>query len=220
MGPYWPDDPDELEAARKLFAGPCRFLAGATQAEQIPEGGLPEVAFAGRSNVGKSSLINALTGRKTLARTSQTPGCTRQVNFFDLAGRLCLVDLPGYGYARESKSKVAAWTELIFLYLKARVPLRRVCLLIDARHGVKVNDEPVMETLDAAAVPYDVILTKADKTDPTNRAAILAEVRAVLRRHVAAYPEPLLTSAQAGEAIPTLRAYLARQALPHAIEEG
>ena len=156
----------ELEAGRLLFAGACDFVAGAATVAQLPPLGLPEVAFAGRSNVGKSSLINALTGRKALARVSHTPGRTQQINFFSLADRLMLVDLPGYGYAAVSKQKVANWTGLIEDYLKGRPQLKRVCLLIDARHGLKETDKAAMELMDSSAVVYQVVLTKADKLKP------------------------------------------------------
>lgn len=202
-------DAEAVEAARKLFAQECRFVSGAADYSGLPEDSIPEVAFAGRSNVGKSSLINALTGRKTLARTSNTPGRTRQINFFDLGGRLMLVDLPGYGYARAAKSEVRVWTRLIEDYLKGRVGLRRLCLLIDGRHGLKATDEGIMTLLDAAAVTYRVVLTKCDKV----RAATLAEheaaVRKALSAHPAALPEPILTSAVKGAGIEALRADLA-----------
>ena len=153
-------DAAALEAGRLLFAKACDFVAGADKLEVVPDATLPEIAFAGRSNVGKSSLINALTGRKTLARTSNTPGRTQQINFFRLGDRLTLVDLPGYGYARAAKTRIAAWTRLVNGYLKGRPGLRRVCLLIDARHGPKDVDREIMTMLDKAAVVYQVVLTK------------------------------------------------------------
>src|SRR5512144_2992588 len=159
-------DAGDFERGRWLFAQTCRFVAGAAKLEQIPVGPLPEVAFAGRSNVGKSSLVNALTGRRTLAKVSNTPGRTRQLNFFDLGGRLTLADLPGYGYARAPKEQVANWTRLVELYLVGRAPLRRALLLIDARHGLKETDERVMAMLDKAAVSYQVVLTKIDQLRP------------------------------------------------------
>ncbi len=208
--------PEALEEGAKLFAGRCSFLVSAARESQLPELGLPEIAFAGRSNVGKSSLVNALTGRKTLARTSNTPGRTRLVNFFDLAGRLILVDLPGYGYARASKSEIREWTGLTRRYLRGRASLRRVCLLIDSRHGLKDNDRDVMKALDEAAVSYQIVLTKVDKTKPgaleTLRAATLKE----LARHAAAHPECPATSAAKGTGIPELRAALAKLAVPRA----
>ncbi|MBT4941062.1 MAG: YihA family ribosome biogenesis GTP-binding protein, partial [Rhodospirillaceae bacterium] len=153
----------DLEQGRVLFAQNCEFLISAASFEQLPDSELPEIAFAGRSNVGKSSLLNALTGRKNLARTSNTPGRTQQVNFFDLGGRMMLTDLPGYGYARATKSVVEKWTRLIKSYLKGRVQLRRVCLLIDSRHGLKATDHEAMDLMDGAAVAYQIILTKCDK---------------------------------------------------------
>src|ERR1700749_4094301 len=160
---------DAEEAARKLFAGPCDFVWGATSAEQLPPEKLNEVAFVGRSNAGKSSLVNALTGRKSLARVSQTPGATRQINFFNLADRLMLVDLPGYGFAKRSKTEAEAWQGMIFAYLRGRARLRRVALLIDARRGVMDSDIQVMDLLDRAAVSYGLVLTKADELKAAER---------------------------------------------------
>lgn len=194
---------------RWLFAQACDFVAAAAVADQLPAAELPEVAFAGRSNVGKSSLINVLTGRKTLARTSNTPGRTRQINFFRLGEALLLADLPGYGYARAPKSEVRRWNALIFDYLRGRASLRRVVLLLDARHGVKQSDEAVMVRLDQAAVSYQAVLTKADKLKAEARARRVDEVGAALQRHPAAHPEVLLTSARTGEGLPELRAALA-----------
>ena len=174
----------------------------------LPPDGLPEVAFAGRSNVGKSSLVNALTGRKTLARTSNTPGRTQQINFFDLGGRMMLVDLPGYGYARASKTSVHAWTKLIRDYLRGRVGLRRICLLIDARHGIKPSDVEIMDMLDKAAVPYQIVLTKADKVPAAALREGVAAIAATLKRHPAAMPEILATSARTGSGIPEMRSAL------------
>ena len=156
-------DPSLAEAGRRLFAAEARFVAGAPSPSALPPEGLPEIAFVGRSNVGKSSLVNALTGRRMLARISNTPGRTRQINFFDLGGRLMLVDLPGYGYAEAPKSAVRSWTSLVRHYLQTRAALRRVCLLIDSRHGIKEVDRPLMRMLDDAGVSYQIILTKADK---------------------------------------------------------
>jgi GTP-binding protein len=199
----------DLERGRRLFAQECRFVAGAAKLEQIPADGLPEVAFAGRSNVGKSSLINALTGRKTLAKVSNTPGRTRQLNFFDLAGRLMLADLPGYGYARVSKEQVADWTKLVQLYLVGRAPLRRAMVLIDARHGLKDVDRRVMAMLDKAAVSYQAVLTKTDQLGPSQLAECLAGVAGELARHTAAHPDVMPTSAENGAGIAELRAALA-----------
>lgn len=175
---------------------------------------MPEVAFAGRSNVGKSSLINALTGRKTLARTSQTPGSTRQINFFELGGRLSLVDLPGYGYARVAKGEVRQWTGLVHSYLKGRPTLRRVCLLIDARHGIKPADREVMDIMDGAAVVFQVVLTKCDKVAGNELESRVAEIGREIARHPAAHPVVRPTSARDGTGIPELRAGLAALAAP------
>lgn len=206
------DAADAAEAARRLFAQECAFVAGAARLDQIPGGRLPEVAFAGRSNVGKSSLINALTGRRTLANVSATPGRTRQVNFFNLAGRLMLVDLPGYGYAAAPKQQVAAWTRLIEDYLVGRAELRRVMLLIDGRHGIKDADQGVMQLLDRAAVAYQVVLTKCDAL----AAAVLEQrIDAVGRQvaeHTAAHPLVLASSARTGAGVPELRTAVARLA--------
>ncbi len=203
-----------LEAGRLLFAQRCDFLIAAAEIAQLPEDALPEVAFAGRSNVGKSSLVNALTGRRTLARTSSTPGRTQQLIFFSLGGRLMLVDLPGYGYASASKQAIKAWTGLTRAYLRGRAPLRRVCLLIDARHGIKEGDRAIMAALDEAAVSYQIVLTKADKTKPAALAAITEAVQGEIAGHLAAHPEVLVTSALKGEGIPALRAALAALAEP------
>jgi GTP-binding protein len=201
-----------LEAGRILFAGACVFVASVARIEQMPPAVLPEVAFAGRSNVGKSSLVNALTGRKTLARVSNTPGRTRMLNFFNLAGRLSLVDLPGYGYARASQREIEAWTGLVFDYLRGRPGLARVLLLIDARHGLKEADCQAMMLMDKAAVVYQVVLTKIDKIAKAEplRTTLAAE----LRRHPAAYPEIAMTSSRTAAGIPELRAALAELAEP------
>jgi GTP-binding protein len=203
-----------LEAGRKLFAQACEFMLGVASESQLPDSDLQEVGFAGRSNVGKSSLINALTGRKTLARTSNTPGRTRQLNFFDLGGRLVLVDLPGYGYAKAAKREVAAWNELILAYLKGRVQLARVCLLIDARHGLKPNDIEIMALLDQAAVSYQIVLTKADKLHPEPLARLIGDLAPRIKQHPACHPEVIATSAQTGQGIDILRAELASFAAP------
>ena len=204
-----PADEEAIETGRKLFTQACNFVAGAATADRLPPAGLIEVAFAGRSNVGKSSLINALVGQNSLARTSRTPGRTQQINFFDLGGRLMVVDLPGYGYARASKTTIAAWTHLVNGYLKGRVSLRRVMLLIDARHGLKPPDRDIMTMLDDAAVVYQIILTKADKTKPAALDAVVAETAAELTRHAAAHPEIAVTSALAGAGIAETRASIA-----------
>ena len=208
----------DTDAGRLLFARECRFVAGATHEEILPPATLPEVAFAGRSNVGKSSLVNALTGHRTLARVSNTPGRTQQINFFDLGGRLMLVDLPGFGFAKVSKTKVRGWTGLIFRYLRGRPTLRRVCLLVDARHGLKEVDREFMEQLDTAAVSYQVLLTKADKLKPAELEERQADVAREIAGHVAAHPEIVATSAQTGAGIPSVRAHLAALAEPAAIQ--
>jgi GTP-binding protein len=200
---------EALERGRRLFAGECRFIAGAADMERLPAPEFPEIAFAGRSNVGKSSLINALTGHNALARISRTPGRTQQINFFQLGGALTLVDLPGYGYARASRGKIFNWTRLMHAYLKGRPNLRRLCLLIDARHGVKDGDRTLMKELDAAAVSYQAVLTKADKSRPAALKAVLDAVARELAGHSAAHPEIITTSARSKDGIATLRAVLA-----------
>lgn len=198
-----------IEAGRLLFAGPCDFVMGAARANQLPDSDLPEVAFAGRSNVGKSSLVNALTGRKTLARVSNTPGRTQQVNFFLLSQKLMLVDLPGYGYAAAPKAHVDAWTGLIEDYLRGRRQLKRVCLLIDGRHGIKEADRRAMEVLDQSAVIYQVILTKADKVGPTAMKGIIEATKTEMAKHTAAHPDLLVTSAEKKQGLEAVRAELA-----------
>ena len=198
--------------ARRLFAGACDFTAGAATTEQIPPASLPEIAFTGRSNVGKSSLINALTGRKTLARISNTPGRTQQLNFFSLGGKLMLVDLPGYGYAKVSRGKATAWNHMAETFLKGRATLRRVCVLIDGRHGLKDSDRSILKTLDSAAVSYQVVLTKIDKVKPEELAAVCEELAAELVKHPAAHPEIIATSAMSGAGIEPLRIALASMA--------
>ncbi len=199
-----------LERGRLLFASTCEFVTAAAKIEQLPAATLPEVAFAGRSNVGKSSLINALTGRRTLAKTSNTPGRTQQVNFFSLAQALMLVDLPGYGYAAAPKAKVAAWTRVVQLYLAGRPALRRTLLLIDARHGIKDVDREIMAILDGAAVSYQVVLTKADKITAAELAGRSGAIAAELQTHPAAHPEIVASSARTQAGIPELRAGLAQ----------
>ena len=196
---------------KALFKGPCSFVKGVVGIDDLPRDGRPEVAFAGRSNVGKSSLINALTGQKALARVSVTPGRTRELNFFTLGkdGALALVDMPGYGYARASKAQVKGWTKLIRDYLRGRRELKRVFLLIDARHGIKPTDGEIMTLMDEAAVSYQAVLTKADKPKASELAAVLEKVSAELGKHPAAYPEVLITSARLGNGIPELSAAVA-----------
>ncbi len=203
---------EELEAGRKLFAQASTFLLGAAGLDQIPESDLPEIAFAGRSNVGKSSLVNALTGRKALARTSHTPGRTQQINFFDLGGRMMIADLPGYGYARAPRANVENWTQLVNAYLKGRAQLKRVMVLIDARHGMKDVDRTLMTMLDQAAVSYQVALTKVDKVKEGALKKVVEETRTELARHVAAHPIIRCTSSARTQGIEDLRAELARLA--------
>ena len=189
-----------------LFAQECRFVRGVASLDALPDAILPEIAFAGRSNVGKSSLINALTGRSTLARTSNTPGRTQQLNFFDLGGRLMLVDMPGYGYARAAKPAIAAWNRTLRAYLAGRPALKRLCLLIDSRHGIKPVDEEMMQMLDEAAVGYRVVLTKADKIKASELDRVLAETQAAARKRTAAFPQVLVTSSEKKMGIEDLRA--------------
>jgi GTP-binding protein len=203
------DDTLDPEFARKLFAGECEFVAGTETIEAVPPSLLPEIAFAGRSNAGKSSLINALTGRNHLARTSNTPGRTRQINFFDLGHALMLADLPGYGYARASKELAAQWQRLIFDYLRGRATLRRVVLLIDARRGVMDTDREAMKALDEAAVSYVVTLTKIDALKPLEREVAMARTMEALAKGIAAYPQILATSSFTKEGLDPLRAHLA-----------
>lgn len=200
---------EALERGRLLFAQECRFVWGSEKIDSMPPPGLPEVCFAGRSNVGKSSLVNALTGRKTLARVSHTPGRTQQLNFFNLGDRLMLVDLPGYGYAQVSKQKVAVWNDTIRAYLKGRVPLRRVCVLVDSRHGLKSSDKEVMDLLDSAAVAYQIVLTKADKPKSAELEAVKASIQAALKKRPAANPDIAVTSSHKGDGVAELRASLA-----------
>ena len=200
----------DIEAGRKLFAGDWRFAAAAGSAESLPPMRGIEVAVAGRSNVGKSSLINALTSRRALARISHTPGRTQELIFFAGPSRLTLVDMPGYGYAAAAKTKIAAWTALIHAFLLGRANLARVYLLVDARHGLKTVDTHVLETLDKAAVNYQIVLTKADAAKEGERAALLAAIEAALARHPAAHPQLLVTSARTGAGIAELRAAMAQ----------
>lgn len=204
-----PPDAELAERGRLLFAGEVDFLKGVVAMSGLPEGERAEVCFAGRSNVGKSTLINALTGRKALARASNTPGRTQEVNFFTLGASHYLVDLPGYGYANAPLPVVEKWQALLKRYLSGRQNLRRAFLLIDARHGVKAVDHEIMTLLDSAAVTFQVVLTKADKLRGTALDDILAQVRGELARHPAAFPEMILTSAEKGDGIATLRAAIA-----------
>jgi GTP-binding protein len=200
----------EIEAGRRLFAGEWSFLSAAGSLDSLLQGRALEVAFAGRSNVGKSSLINALTGRRALARTSNTPGRTQQLIFFGGPDRLVLVDLPGYGYAAAAKSKVAAWTDLIRDYLHGRAALGRVYVLIDARHGLKTADAVIFDTLGQAAVSYQIVLTKCDQVGEAELAERAEAVKAATRKRPAAFPDIIATSARTGAGIPALRGAIAR----------
>jgi GTP-binding protein len=202
-------DAAAIEMGRLLFAKECRFVAGAGNSAALPPETLPEIAFIGRSNVGKSSLVNALTGRRMLARTSRTPGRTQQINFFDLGGRLMLVDLPGYGFAAASKGAIRAWTGLVERYLGARSSLRRACLLIDARRGITETDRPTLALCDEAALSYQIVLTKTDAVGRAALAEVAAAVTAELKRRRAAHPEIHLTSGEKRQGIAALRATLA-----------
>ncbi len=199
-------DVETLEEANRLFRRPCTFLKGVVNVAGLPGDVLPEVAFAGRSNVGKSSLLNALVGQKALARTSNTPGRTREVNYFVLDDRAYLVDLPGYGYAKASKKEVAGWNRLIQDYLRGRASLRRVFLLIDARHGLKTSDAPTLELMDVAAVSYQAVLTKADKVKAAELEKVIERTAKELSKHPAAFPGIIATSARKGTGLPELRA--------------
>ena len=202
--------PDWAEAGRKLFAGPCDFVFAAARSDGLPPVGAPEVAFAGRSNVGKSTLINALTGRNGLARTSHTPGRTQELIFFDLHGKATLVDMPGYGYAAVAKAKSASWGRLVRDYLRGRPTLLRVFVLVDGRHGLKESDHETMRLLDASAVSYAPVLTKRDEVKASEQGGQVAATLEGLRKHVAAFPEVIFTSAHTGEGIPELRTHIAR----------
>ncbi len=201
--------PEEEETGRRLFATGGEFLKGVVAMSGMPPADRLEVCFAGRSNVGKSSLINALTGRKSLARASNTPGRTQEINFFTLTDSHYLVDLPGYGFANAPVAVVAKWQALLKAYLAGRASLRRAFVLIDARHGVKAVDEEIMTLLDRSAVPFQTVLTKADKVRDEERGAALDQTRAALAKHPAAFPELIVTSSEKGWGIPTLRATIA-----------
>lgn len=205
-------DEAEFEAREKgrlLFAGPVDFVKGVVAMSGLPPADRREVCFAGRSNVGKSSLINALTGRKTLARASNTPGRTQEINYFALGEERYLVDLPGYGYAEAPLAIVAKWQALLKQYLAGRQTLRRAFVLIDARHGVKAVDEEILKLLDRSAVTYQAVLTKVDKINRTEREAVIEQVKGALTKHPAAFPEIVVTSSEKGEGIETLRAIIA-----------
>ncbi|MGR3640594.1 ribosome biogenesis GTP-binding protein YihA/YsxC [Alterinioella nitratireducens] len=202
-------DAQAAEKGRILFAGETEFLKGVVAMDGMPPADRVEVCFAGRSNVGKSTLINALTGRKALARASNTPGRTQEINFFTLGDERYLVDLPGYGYANAPVNVVEKWQRLLKAYLSGRANLRRAFVLIDARHGVKPVDSEIMELLDRSAVPFQAVLTKSDKVKEKDREKVLAQVREALARHPAAFPELVLTSSEKGDGIATLRAIIA-----------
>jgi GTP-binding protein len=209
------DEPDYAEDGRKLFAGECDFIFASTKITDLPVEGPPEIAFAGRSNVGKSSLLNALTNRKTLARVSHTPGRTQQLNFFALGGapgaeRLRLVDMPGYGYAAVGKEKVASWSQLMRDYLRGRAKLARVYVLVDGRRGVKPIDEEMFELLDQAAVSYQIVLTKRDELKVSERDAVEAATLQALAKRPAAFPQIIFTSSLKGDGIADLRGAIAR----------
>ena len=208
-----PSDDDAIEAGRLLFTQRCDFLLSVAQIKQLPATDLPEVAFVGRSNVGKSTLINGLTNQKQLARTSNTPGRTQQINLFNLGNRLMLADLPGYGYAKAPKPTVESWHRLIQTYLKGRPTLRIVCVLIDARHGLKDVDHDYMKFLADAAVAYRVILTKADLVKQGQLASLLQDLKTALRHKIGAHPDPIVTSTKDKSGIAELRAALVDYAL-------
>lgn len=200
---------EEAEKGRLLFAAGSEFLKGVVAMDGMPPGDKIEVCFAGRSNVGKSTLINAVTGRKALARASNTPGRTQEINFFTIADSHYLVDLPGYGFANAPVKVVEKWQRLLKAYLSGRANLRRAFVLIDSRHGVKTVDEEIMDLLDKSAVPFQVVLTKADKIKQADMPGLLDQVRGALAKHPAAYPEIVATSSEKGVGIPTLRAIIA-----------
>jgi GTP-binding protein len=203
-----PED-EAREVGRLLFAGPVTFVKGVVAMPGLPPADRLEVCFAGRSNVGKSSLINALTGRKTLARASNTPGRTQEINYFALGEDRYLVDLPGYGYAEAPVAVVAKWQALLKQYLSGRATLRRAFVLVDARHGIKAVDEEILTLLDRSAVTFQTVLTKVDKISRVEREAVIEQVKGALGKHPAAYPEIIVTSSEKGEGIETLRALIA-----------
>ncbi|MFH1158265.1 MAG: ribosome biogenesis GTP-binding protein YihA/YsxC [Pseudomonadota bacterium] len=202
-------DEAALKRGEVLFRQECRFVAGAATPDRIPPPTFGEIAFAGRSNVGKSSLLNALTGRRALARSSRTPGRTQQINFFDLGGLMYLVDLPGYGYAAASKEKIFSWNDMVCGYLRGRQTLKRVCLLIDSRHGCKESDRDAMEMFDRTHVPYVVVLTKADKITAAELQETKTQIEDSLKFCITAFPEVFATSSDNKDGIAELRAFLA-----------
>jgi GTP-binding protein len=200
----------ELDTGRRLFAGEWDFVSAASSLESLPRMTVAEIAFAGRSNVGKSSLINALTGRKALARTSNTPGRTQELIFFDGPGQLVLVDMPGYGYAAAAKSKIAAWTTLIHDYLRGRATLARVYILVDARHGLKSADNAILDTMSKAAVSHQIVLTKSDQVSEAELSERTDTVKAAIRKRPAAFPDVIATSSHTGVGMAEFRAAIAR----------
>lgn len=200
---------EQIEQGNQLFKGECNFIAGSTALSNLPINNLPEIAFAGASNVGKSSIVNALTNRRTLVRTSSNPGHTKQLNFFKLKNDLVLVDLPGYGYARAAKSSIAEWTGFTRDYLRGRQNLKRICLLIDARRNLKPGDTEIMNLMDECAVIYQIILTKIDKVKKDDVETIISAIRTSAKKHTAMHPEIIATSSREGYGIETLRATLA-----------
>lgn len=208
---FTPEDftPEQLDAAKVLFRQDCTFVLGVAKLEQLPLSDLPEVAFAGRSNVGKSSIINAVTGRKGLAKTSNTPGRTQQLNYFNLDGKLHIVDLPGYGYAQAPEAEVKKWQAVIMAYLQGRVNLKRVMVLIDSRHGIKSVDREIMDMLDKAAVTYQLVLTKTDKISAKELEKVLTDTQAEVSKHAAAYVRVLATSSEKNRGLEELRAEIA-----------
>lgn len=202
---------EQLAAGKKLFAAECVFLLGVAQLSQLPpDRPLEEIAFAGRSNVGKSSLVNALTGRRTLAKTSNTPGRTQQLNYFKLNNCLYMVDLPGYGFAQAPENMVKQWQKMIFAYLQGRVNLKRVFVLIDSRHGIKKVDKEIMEMLDKAAVNYQIVLTKSDKVSAKALAQVRQATTDIIKKHPAAHVNVLVTSSEKGDGIAEMRAEIAQ----------
>ncbi len=200
---------EQLQSAQSLFSKNCNFVLSVAKLEQLPVSNLPEVAFVGRSNVGKSSLINAITAQKGLAKTSNTPGRTQQLNYFNLDNKIHLVDLPGYGFAQAPETLVKQWQKMIFTYLQGRVELKRVFMLIDSRHGIKKVDEDIMKMLDAAAVTYQIVLTKTDKISEVALNKVLKNTHTTIKTHGAAYVNILATSSEKNRGIDMLRAEIA-----------